>query len=916
MGSSSTDSHDTGYQSAQAKSVPLQTNLNALNANSIKETIHAYQRVLFCGIKNENIDGKAKKSDLWVTLGDLFGEIEQWTDAIASYQNARSLSDQEPKIHYKLGNACLKNRNTVEAISAYKQAVALQPTFPAAYLAMGNALALENKISPAIACYTTVIEQDKQNVAAYKNLSALFSLQDNQAGLAFCNHHLTELNAEQNIALDIKQNIEPTIKQAEPQPQRLPSSTTQPDPHSKPLNASTQLPPNTIQPDTIQPDTIPSVENFVTPHTNRQDNQLANLYQAISLKPNSAKSYVQLADALAQKGKLNQAIAFYKIALKLNPTDFQIALQLKKSLDALSTTSRNAKSALTQLDLPTHPQTHLPGFPPNFRIPPATGEHNNYTVIEQKMRSRVASAQPYHLPVSIIIPTYNRKAKLAKVLAALTHQTYPQELIEVIVADDGSNDDIETVIEKYQSHLNLVHVRQPDLGFRLAAVCNLGMQAAKHNFFIFLQCDMIPQPQVVEVYMQYFHVAENVFLIGGRQFVCTDHITDDQILTDIGIALNLPQIKTNNEMWKGHKSWQDWRLPLYEKTERLKTERYPYQAVVGSNLAFPKQLKEKIGGFCEDFHDWGGEDREFGYRAYNAGYYFIPVHKAQCLHQEPPNGVNETDRHRGQKAAQVGCQAKCPLLLDRAYQPGRTYEIPKVSLFINLHNGKQNENASHTKQALQSSIESVLTQTYTDLELVILHEKNSSITQMLEENYKHTPRIKWIIQPEKTKGKAYTQAIETGHGPYIGPLTLGNILNPTAIETLVHCLDQGLAGCVFGNYQVIDTGRTLKKLGPPLPDNSRESLIRKMLTRQFCLFRKRDWGKIANSFPEFNLEFNDATDYALALKLAEVCSFQYVDQVLFSISHTGQRCSQADLWPAQKQQHALEMAKVANWLIH
>jgi len=778
---------------------------------------------------------------------------------------------------------------------------------------MGNALALENKVAEAIDCYTTVIEQDSKNIAAYTNLSALFSLQGNQAGLAFCNHALTELNTE-------PEELQPQ-KQSKPsapadsfsqQPPKLLESTAQ---SSISISSASTSPTNIPPANAIKSGKVPSVESLVTAHSDSQDHHLESLYQAISRRPNHAKSYAQLADALTQKGKLNQAIAFYKIALKLNPKDFQIALQLQKSIDALSTASQHANSAFTQLDSSHHPQTRLPGFPPGFRISPPTGEHNDYTAIQQNMRSRVDSAQPHGLPVSVIIPTYNRKEKLANVLAALTHQTYPQELIEVIVADDGSSDGVETVIEKYQSHLNLVHVRQPDLGFRLAAVCNLGMQAAKHNFFIFLQCDMIPQPQVVEAYMQYFHVAENVFLIGGRQFVSTDNITDDQILADINIALTLPKIRTNNEMWKGQKSWQDWRLPLYEKTEGLKTERYPYQAVVGSNLAFSKQLTEKMGGFCEDFHDWGGEDREFGYRAYNAGYYFIPVNEAQCFHQEPPNGINETDRHQGQKAAQAGCEAKCPLPLDRAYQPGRTYEIPKVSLFIILHSDSQDGNVTHTdqttiQQALQASIESVLTQTHTDLELIILHGENSSLTQRLKACYAHTPRVKWVRQPEKTQGQAYVTAIETCRGPYIGPLTPGHILKPTAVETLVNCLDQGQAGCVFGNYQAMRIDSPLKTLGPPLADNSRESLIQKMLTHQFCLFRKRDWGKIAHCFPAFDY----ATDYALSLKLAEVCSFQYIDQVLFSTSHLSPRVSQEQLSSEQKQQHFLEMTKVASWM--
>ena len=37
------------------------------------------------------------------------------------------------------------------------------------------------------------------------------------------------------------------------------------------------------------------------------------------------------------------------------------------------------------------------------------------------------------------------------------------------------------------------------------------------------------------------------------------------------------------------------------------------------------------GDFDEAFTAWGAEDNEFGYRVYNAGYYFIPVEKLDAL---------------------------------------------------------------------------------------------------------------------------------------------------------------------------------------------------------------------------------------------------------------------------------------------
>ncbi|MBX7232932.1 MAG: glycosyltransferase [Caldilineales bacterium] len=47
--------------------------------------------------------------------------------------------------------------------------------------------------------------------------------------------------------------------------------------------------------------------------------------------------------------------------------------------------------------------------------------------------------------VSVIIPTYNRKAMLKQTLASLARQTFPCDRFEVIVVDDGGSDGTEAV---------------------------------------------------------------------------------------------------------------------------------------------------------------------------------------------------------------------------------------------------------------------------------------------------------------------------------------------------------------------------------------------------------------------------------------------------------------------------------------
>lgn len=73
---------------------------------------------------------------------------------------------------------------------------------------------------------------------------------------------------------------------------------------------------------------------------------------------------------------------------------------------------------------------------------------------------------------------------------------------EVIVADDGSKENIEQIIRKFEQLIDVKYVRQKDYGYQLCAVRNLGLRTAKYNFVAILDCDMAPNPLWVQSYME------------------------------------------------------------------------------------------------------------------------------------------------------------------------------------------------------------------------------------------------------------------------------------------------------------------------------------------------------------------------------------------------------------------------------
>ncbi len=75
----------------------------------------------------------------------------------------------------------------------------------------------------------------------------------------------------------------------------------------------------------------------------------------------------------------------------------------------------------------------------------------------------------------------------------------PTRAFEVVVADDGSTESTAAVVARWKQSFGerLVHAWQPDIGFRLARVRNLGAATARGSNLVFIDGDCIPRRHFV-----------------------------------------------------------------------------------------------------------------------------------------------------------------------------------------------------------------------------------------------------------------------------------------------------------------------------------------------------------------------------------------------------------------------------------
>lgn len=534
-------------------------------------------------------------------------------------------------------------------------------------------------------------------------------------------------------------------------------------------------------------------------------------------------------------------------------------------------------------------------WPSDLTLPPLPESTNDYVWAgKRKELDDYPRKQLIIDGLSIVIPTYNRAKILAITLACLCNQKTIYDY-EVIVADDGSKENIEEIVREFESLLNIKYVRQKDYGYQLCAVRNLGLRAAKYNYVAILDCDMAPNPLWIQSYMELLAVDDNVALIGPRKYIDTSKHTYLDFLSQKSLINEIPEIITNNQVAgkvEQNKS-VDWRIEHFKNTDNLRLCNTPFRFFSGGNVAFAKKWLFRAGWFDEEFTHWGGEDNEFGYRLYREGCYFRSVEGAMAYHQEPPGKENETDRAAGKNITVQLLQQKVPYFYRKKekIESATLKRVPLVSIYIPAYN---------CSKYIVRCVESALNQTITDLEVCICDDGSTDDTlRILQEHYANHPRVRFISQKNKGIGSASNTAVRLCRGFYIGQLDSDDFLEPDAVEL---CLDEfrkdlSLA-CVYTTNRNIDREGNLISNGYNWPIYSREKLTSAMICHHFRMFTARAW----NLTEGFNESISNAVDYDMYLKLSEVGPFKHINKICYNRVLHGENTSIKKL-DIQKENH-------------
>ncbi|PEZ03716.1 glycosyl transferase family 2 [Bacillus sp. AFS018417] len=283
-------------------------------------------------------------------------------------------------------------------------------------------------------------------------------------------------------------------------------------------------------------------------------------------------------------------------------------------------------------------------------------------------RNKNERNKDYDIEVSIIIPSYNKYPLNLLTLYSLNNQTFDLSKMEVLFIDDASTDQTLQMVRKHHFSYHFKYIKcQRNLG--RAKVRNVGMKYSRGKVLIFLDAEMIAEPEFVENHFNYHQSMDNLVLSGAMYYNAvyscifsefsqeqikeiSTMAKNDRVLYDrienykhSNISAPYPLLERKDIDTKLYRELKvktpssHWYNTIQENFDaQLNGFHFPWMAFLTGNVSVRKKLIEQVGPFDKEFINYGYEDWELGYRLYKAGARYLVSNTVTAYHQEHPVG--------------------------------------------------------------------------------------------------------------------------------------------------------------------------------------------------------------------------------------------------------------------------------------
>lgn len=183
----------------------------------------------------------------------------------------------------------------------------------------------------------------------------------------------------------------------------------------------------------------------------------------------------------------------------------------------------------------------------------------------------------------------------------------------------------------------------------------------------------------------------------------------------------------------------------------------------------------------------------------------------------------------------------------------------------------------NSESTIESTIKSIVSQTYKDIEYIIVDGNSKDNTMNIIKNYEKYIS-KWISEPDNGIYDAFNKGIALANGDIIGIVNSDDYLENDSVEKIVNCfLELSDADLVHGNMRIVnENGKFLY-----INKGKKELLKTRFVSMPVChptVFVKKS---VYDDIGLFDTNYRIAGDYDFILKCIDNKKvFYYIDEII------------------------------------
>ncbi|KAB8197277.1 glycosyltransferase [Nonomuraea phyllanthi] len=418
------------------------------------------------------------------------------------------------------------------------------------------------------------------------------------------------------------------------------------------------------------------------------------------------------------------------------------------------------------------------------------------------------------LAVTVVIPAHDRQDTLDLTLAALSAQSYPEHLVDVIVVDDGSATPLR-LPELVPARTKLIS--SPPGGWGRAWAVQAGLDAATGEVVLVLDADMVPHRRHLEAQLRWHHLAPYVVALGWIDFTAaTDLPTQERVRR----ALERGE---EDALFPLSPHRHDWAEQIIADHDGLRhaPSSLATRVHVGATASYPAALLRSIGGM--DTSLVLAEDTELGYRLTQAGAVFVPDPESRAWHVGLPTAMREFAALKRYNDPYVA--DRVPYRRYLRTDPGRQWLVPYVDATV----------PAGSYEDVRATVDALLAGSVQDVRVTVpgpwhalTGERRSPLAdpdldlRLIQANFAHDPRVH------------LTGPLE-GTPPFRLSVPPGWVPSRDTVERLIDHMEAGDLGAVCVALEETAEGVTVARLDRTAarsraalvaaPDDDRDDLI-------------------------------------------------------------------------------------------